>query len=80
MKEIFNKPILEQLYELRKEDFEQEIYDKDKKIQDIEMTGYQLNEEIISLIRKFCKDKKALQLLERKIQEFSFNLFDQITY
>ena len=53
MKEIFNKPILEQLYELRKEDFEQEIYDKDKKIQDIEMTGYQLNEEIISLIRKF---------------------------
>ena len=80
MKEIFNKPILEQLYELRKEDFEQEVYDKDKEIQNIERACGQLNEEILSLIRKSCKDKKTLQLLEDKIQKFSFNLFDQIYY
>ena len=59
MKEIFNKPILEQLYELRKEDFEQEVYDKDKEIQNIERACGQLNEEILSLIRKSCKDKKT---------------------
>ena len=80
MKEILNKPILEQLYELRKEDFEQEVYDKDKEIQNIERACGQLNEEILSLIRKSCKDKKTLQLLEDKIQKFSFNLFDQIDY
>lgn len=80
MKEIFNKSILEQLYELRKEDFEQEVYDKNKKIQDIEMTGCKLNEEILSIIKKLCKDKKTLPLLEEKIQEYSYNLFDQIAY
>ena len=30
MEELFNKPILDQMYWFRKEDFEQYIYDKNK--------------------------------------------------
>lgn len=36
MEELFNKPILDQMYWFRKEDFEQYIYDKNKEIQEIE--------------------------------------------
>ena len=31
MEELFNKPILDQMYWFRKEDFEQYIYDKTKR-------------------------------------------------
>jgi len=36
MDELFNKPILDQMYELRKEEFEQTMYNKSSKIKEIE--------------------------------------------
>ena len=36
MEELFNKPILDQMYEFRKEDFEQSIYDNNAEIKEIE--------------------------------------------
>ena len=32
MKEIFNKPVLDQLYTFRKEEFEQNLYNEDEQI------------------------------------------------
>ena len=37
MKELFYKPILDQMYEFRKEDFEQTVYDNNSKIKEIEL-------------------------------------------
>ena len=32
MKEIFNKPVLDQLYTFRKEEFEQNLYNEDEQV------------------------------------------------
>ena len=43
MKELFNKPILDQMYEFRKEDFEQTIYDNNAEIKEIESKVYEVS-------------------------------------
>ena len=36
MKPIFNKPVLEQLFNFRKEEFDQDVYDNNNEIREIE--------------------------------------------
>ena len=52
MEKIFDKPILEQMYLFRKEDFEQTTYDNNKEIQEIESEVYNINEKLIILLKE----------------------------
>ena len=55
MENIFDMPILEQMYSFRKEDIEQTIYDNNKEIHEIEEKVYGTSEEIISFVKKLIK-------------------------
>ena len=48
MENIFNKPILEQLFEFRKEEFEQTIYDKQDEIKEIEGEVCDIGDEFMA--------------------------------
>ena len=51
MKELFYKPILDQMYESRKEDFEQTVYDNNSKIKEIEFKVCELSENFINFLK-----------------------------
>ena len=51
MNELFNKPILDQMYEFRKEDFEQTVYDNNSKIKEIEFKVCELSENFINFLK-----------------------------
>ena len=67
MENIFDMPILEQMYSFRKEDIEQTIYDNNKEIREIEEKVYGTSEEIISFVKKLIKNEDYLKKLEEMI-------------
>ncbi len=58
MEELLNKPILNQMYEYRKEDFEKCVYDSEKEIKDIESNVCDLEQELINFLEKVIQNKK----------------------
>lgn len=58
MEELLNKPILNQMYEYRKEDFEKSVYDSEKEIRDIESNVCDLEQELINFLEKVIQNKK----------------------
>ena len=69
MEELFNKPILDQMYEFRKEDFEQTIYNKNQEIKDIELKVYDIAEEFTKYLKEKIHNeddlKKAIKMFEK---------------
>ena len=58
MEDLLNKPILNQMYEYRKEDFEKSVYDSEKEIRDIESNVCDLEQELINFLKKVIQNKK----------------------
>ena len=58
MEELFNKPILDQMYEFRKEDFEQTVYDSNNEIKEIESKVYDLAENFTKFLKRVIPNKK----------------------
>ena len=58
MEGLFNKPILDQMYEFRKEDFEQEVYDTNSELKEIETTLYDLAEDFTIFLKKIIPNQK----------------------
>ena len=58
MEDLLNKPILNQMYEYRKEDFEKSVYDSEKEIRDIESNVCDLEQELINFLEKVIQNKK----------------------
>ncbi len=52
MENIFNEPILDQMYEFRMEDFEQAVYKKNDEIKKIEGNICDLGDKISELMKK----------------------------
>ena len=69
MGKILNKPILEQMYEYKKEDFQKEIYNNCEKIKDIETSVYDLEESFTKFLKEVIKDEynynKAIEKLRK---------------
>ena len=67
MESIFNKPILDQMYEFRMEDFEQEIYRKNDEIREIEGKICELGDEFLEILKNALPNEedyqKALELM-----------------
>lgn len=74
MESIFNKPILEQMYEFRMEDFEQEIYKKNDEIREIEGKICELGDKFLDILKTALPNEedyqKALELMRE--YELSF--------
>ena len=66
MENIFDMPLLEQLYFFRKEDIEQTIYEKDNEIREIEEKIYAYNEELIALLKEVIPNKDDFEKVRRK--------------
>lgn len=60
MKQIFNKSILEQLYAFRKEDFEQDVYNNNSEVKELELKMTELSENFVSYLKKAISNEDEL--------------------
>ena len=60
MKQIFNKSILEQLYTFRKEDFEQDVYNNNREVKELELKMTELSENFVSYLKKVISNEDDL--------------------
>ena len=80
MENIFDMPILEQMYSFRKEDIEQTIYDNNKEIREIEEKVYGTSEEIISFVKKLIKNEDDLKKLEEMMRKYELDFSDEVYF
>ena len=69
MENIFDMPILEQMFYFRKEDINQTIYEKESEIRDIENKVYEYNEKLIAVLKEVIPNKKDFEKVEEMIQK-----------
>lgn len=61
MEDLFNKPILDQMYYLRKEDFEKNVYKQNKEIQEIEQKIGELSKKFTAFLKKSIPNQKEFE-------------------
>lgn len=61
MKGLFNKPILDQLYAFRKEEFEQNLYNEDEQIKKLELEITDLSEGFVNHLKDIITDEKEFK-------------------
>lgn len=71
MENIFNKPILEQLYEFRKEDHDQNEFDGNNEIREIE-------DELLDIYKKIIKDEKEWDKVFEKFREYELTFGEEL--
>lgn len=80
MKELFNKPILDQMYEFRKEDFEQSIYDNNAEIKEIENKVYDVSEEFNNFLKKVISDPKDYHIALEMFRNYELAYSNEIEF
>lgn len=76
MENIFEKPVLEQMYYFRKEEFEQQIYDKDEEIRKIEGKVCDIADELLEFLKKFIPSEEDYTKVCSMIREHELALSD----
>ena len=80
MEKIFDKPILEQMYLFRKEDFEQTTYDNNKEIQEIESEVYSVNEKLLTLLKEVISNEEDFKKVKNKLQEYELKFSKEVDF
>lgn len=80
MEELFNKPILDQMYEFRKEDFEQSIYDNNAEIKEIENKVYDVSEEFNNFLKKVISDPKDYHIALEMFRNYELAYSNEIEF
>ena len=80
MEELFNKPILDQMYWFRKEDFEQYIYDKNKEIQEIEGKVCDNAEALLQFFNGLIQDEKLQEKFKELLQNYELSFSDEVDF
>lgn len=80
MKELFNKPILDQMYDFRKEDFEQTIYDNNAEIKEIESKVYEVSEKFNNFLKKIISDPKDYDVALEMFRNYELTYSDEIEF
>lgn len=80
MENIFDMPILEQIFYFRKEDIDQTIYEKESEIRDIEDKVYEYNEKLIAVLKEVIPNKKDLEKVEEMIQNYDFEFSGEVDF
>ena len=80
MENIFEMPILEQMYSFRKEDIEQTIYDNNKEIREIEDKVCDASEKISEFVKKLTSNEEDLQKLGDLMRQYELNFGDEVYF
>lgn len=80
MENIFDMPILEQMFYFRKEDIEQTIYEKESKIRDIENKVYEYNEKLIAVLKEVIPNKEDFEKVEKMIQDYDLEFSGEVDF
>lgn len=80
MENIFDMPILEQMFYFRKEDIDQTIYEKESEIRDIEDKVYEYNEKLIAVLKEVIPNKKDFEKVEEMIQNYDFEFSGEVDF
>lgn len=80
MKKLFELPILDQMYEFRKEDFEQKVYEENSEIQQIESKHCESGENFINLIKDTIKDENTANIVINKFNEYDLDNLDYVEF
>lgn len=78
MEKLFNEPILDQMYEFRKETFEQFAYSNNKKIKDGELHICELSENFIGYLERIISDKEQLAKAKKMFSNYELDYEKQI--
>lgn len=80
MENLFKLPILDQMYEFRKEDFEQTIYESNLEIKEIESKHCEQAENLIELINDIVKDDNKADIIIKKFEKYEIDSIDLIEF
>lgn len=80
MENIFDMPILEQMFYFRKEDIDQTIYEKESEIRDIEDKVYEYNEKLIAVLKEVIPSKKDFEKVEEMIQNYDLEFSGEVDF
>lgn len=78
MEKLFNESILDQMYEFRKETFEQFAYSNNKKIKDGELHICELSENFIGYLERIISDKEQLAKAKKMFSNYELDYEKQI--
>ena len=80
MEELFNKPILDQMYEFRKDYFEQYVYDNSEEIRNLEHKVCDMSENIMNYLKKIIPNKKELKKIIEMLNNYELKYTKQIEF
>lgn len=80
MEELFNKPILDQMYEFRKDYFEQYVYDNSEEIRNLEHIVCDMSENIMNYLKKIIPNKKELKKIIEMLNNYELKYTKQIEF
>lgn len=80
MESIFNKPILDQMYEFRMEDFEQEIYKKNDEIREIEGKICELGDKFLEILKKALPNEEEYQKALELMREYELSFGSEMSF
>lgn len=78
MEELFNEPILDQMYEFRKEDFEQFIYNNNDKIREGELHICEISETFVNYLEKVISNKKEFLKIKKMFEKYELDYERQV--
>lgn len=78
MEKLFNEPILDQMYEFRKEAFEQFAYRNNPKIKNGELHLCELSENFISYLERIISNKEQLAKAKKMFSNYELDYEKQI--
>ena len=70
MEELFNKPILDQMYEFRKKEFEQSVYDKNEEIRSIQNKKCEIGKAFTEFLKEVITDEKNYNKLLKMFNDY----------
>lgn len=78
MKELFNKPILDQMYEFRKDDFEQFMYQNNDRIKEGELHICELSENFVNHLEKIIPNKDEYEKVRKMFFKYELEFEKQV--
>jgi hypothetical protein len=80
MNKLFNKPILEQMFEFRKEDFEQTIYDENDEIKEIQSKICDKYDTFIKYLENVIPNKEELEKAQELFNSYDLELSGEVDF
>ncbi len=80
MKNLFEEPVLDQMYEFRKDDFEQAVYEKNKEIKEIELEILEKAESFNEYLKEIIPDSTNAANAIEMFENYQLKYVDSIDF